>query len=316
MALKKKRFFTIGLAVLACSMTMVGLSACGKSDERSTYAQEFYAMSAISSINYWQNDAAQGQTAQTLADEQLQRPDTIQKTDVDNIANYMGMFEDMLASDTDKYYSHSAVSQDDTYASEYKLKMTLSVPKLGGGTEDFVMYYNEINTKTKEELDDNEIELEINTSLEGIIISGGATYNVVGEREYEKEGRETEISIKFTTYSSTNPLDFIVIENEMEGSEVEYEYSIYKNGMLASQTEVEFENERNEKSLELEFLNATPGSQNKVKYEITQSRTNPNQFEVFMKNASNESVVIERFTVTKTDSGYQFTYSNNYTEVI
>lgn len=310
MTLKKKKFTTLFLSIALGAFAMVGLTACGDETTGSQhFAQDFYAMSAISSLNYLQaNDGAQ-----SAAGTQVQRPAGMQEADVQNIAGYMGMFQDMLASDTTSYYTNGIVPTDDSYAAEYNFKMTLSVPSLSGQQQTFSMYYNEVYTNTEEEVDDNEIELEINTTLEGIIVSGDAVYNVRGEREYEQEGNETEISIEFRAY--INDTDYILIEHEMEDNEVEYQYTIFQNGQR-SETEVEFENERNGKKLELEFTNNSQTSQSGVKYEITQSAENENVFNVRIKSSINDVETGERFTITVTEEGYIFNYSDGSSETI
>lgn len=310
MVIKKKRFFTIALAVVFGAMALLGLSACGKKsdDNSSQYAQDFYAMSAISSFNYLQN----AENAQASASA-VERPSGIQEADVQSIAGYMGMFQDMLASDTTDYYTNGVVDSSDPYSEQYNFKMTLTVPSLDGISQTFSMYYNEVYTSTEEEIDDNELELEINTTLRGIIVSGGATYNVIGQREYEEEGRETEISIEFRAY--INDSDYILIEHEMEDREVEYQYTISQNGQR-SVTEVEFENERNEKKLELEFVSNSQTSQSKVKYEITQASNNENLFNVRVKSAIDGVATGETFTITVTESGYVFNYSNGFSETV
>lgn len=310
MVIKKKRFFTIALAVVFGAMALLGLSACGKKsdDNSSQYAQDFYAMSAISSFNYLQN--AENAQASTSA---VERPSGIQEADVQSIAGYMGMFQDMLASDTTDYYTNGVVDSSDAYSEQYNFKMTLTVPSLDGSSQTFSMYYNEVYTSTEEEIDDNELELEINTTLRGIIVSGGATYNVIGQREYEEEGRETEISIEFRAY--INDSDYILIEHEMEDREIEYQYTISQNGQR-SVTEVEFENERNEKKLELEFVSNSQTSQSKVKYEITQAPNNENLFNVRVKSAVDGVATGETFTITVTESGYVFNYSNGFSETV
>ena len=323
MVLNFKKVLLSGMALAVVATSSIGLTACGKTNTNDNVdAQDFYAMSVISSVNYFQNISGESQSTPLLFANDAQtstapesRPETISQDDVNNIAGYMGMFQDMLTSNTTSYYTNGAVDQDDDYYGEYNLKMTLTVPMLGGGEEEFVMYYKEVNTETEEEIDDNEIELEINTTLQGVIVNGDNVYDVSGKREYEKEGNETEISIELTTYSRANSQDYIKIEHEQENNEMEYNYSIYSNGHLINETEVEFENERNEKSLELEFVNNSVDAQNKVKYEITQSRTDENIFNVRVKNASNNSEVRDTFTIKIVD-GYEFTYSNGYTETI
>ena len=83
---------------------------------------------------------------------------------------------------------------------------------------------------------------------------------------------------------------------------------------MANETEVEFENERNEKSLELEFMNNSASGQDKVKYEITQDRNDENKFNVRVKSVSNENNIRENFVITITDTGYTFKYSNGFSE--
>lgn len=310
MVIKKKRFITLALSVCVGALAMVGLTACGgKSDSNQHYAQDFYAMSAISSFNFLQNSEG----SQSTAVAQVQRPTGMQEGDVQNIAGYMGMFQDMLASDTTDYYTNGTVDANDQYAGVYNFKMTLTVPSLDGGQQSFSMYYNEVYTNTEEEIDDNELELEIDTTLRGIIISGEDVFNVVGQREYEKEGREEEISIEFRAY--INNTDYILIEHEMEDGEVEYQYTIFQNGQR-SVTEVEFENERNEKKLELEFVTSSQTSQSKLKYEIVQAPSNENVFNVRVKSATDGVATGETFTITVTSEGYLFNYSNGSSEVV
>ena len=314
--MKKKRLLALGLTCALVGSVGVGLSACGKDNNQSPIdAQDFYAMAAISSVNYLQDETStSGQMVSATAADS--RPSTISQSDVNNIASYMGMFQDMLTNGNSNYYTNGAVEEGDEYAGTYNLKMTMTLPTVDGGEEVFVMYYKEVNTRTNEEIDDGEIELEVNTTLEGVIKVGEETFDVTGRREYEKEGKETEVSFEFTTRSSTNPQNYIKVEHEMEDDEIEYQYSIYNNGNLQSETNVEFENERREKSLELEFINNTTESRNRVKYEITQSTLNENLFNVKLKSATNEKDVRENFTIALGDSGYVFTYSNGFVETV
>ena len=325
MILKLKKGLFLGTAVALVATAGVGLTACGDNPSSATIdAQDFYAMAAISSVNYLQSNALATQSAlnnaSTFTDTSTgdtsatSRPSSVSDEDVNNLASYMGMFRDMLASDTTEYFTNTTVAETDEYYGEYNLKMTLSIPQINGGQEQFVMYYKEIDTKTEQELDDDEVELEVDTKLQGIIVYGGSTFDVVGEREYEQEGNETEVSIEFTTRSRANSQNYITIEHEKENNEIEYSYSIYQNGRLANETEVEFENERNEKSLELEFVNNSASGQDKVKYEITQNRNDENKCNVRVKSVSNENNIRENFIITITDTGYTFTYSNGFSE--
>lgn len=310
MKLKKSILFGLALAMTAGSA--VTLAACGKTNEEVS-AQDFYAMAALSSVNYLQEkdetlsiSTAKKQRALAQGDS---RPQSVSQQDVQSLSSYMDMFQDMLATDTTKYFTNSEVTQDDEYYQTYNLKMTFTIPT-NDGQQDLVMYYKEVRTDTHEEIDDDEVELEVNTTLEGVLVDGENAYDVVGMREYEKEGRETEVSYEFTTYSKQNRSDYVRIEHEKDNEEIEYQYSIYKNGIKTSETQVEFENERGKKSLELEFKT----NQTQVKYEIT--KRSQNVYQVRLKNVANKDEVKEVFTIEVTGQGYIFQYANGFSETV
>ncbi len=310
---KKKKFITVGMVFALGTMSMVGLTACGTSSGGdSGYAQDFYAMSAISSFNYLQglgNDMAINNTADTSTST------SIQEADEQNIVEYMGMFKGMLASETTDYYDNGIVPADDPYAEQFSYVMTLNVPAINGEpAQSFKMYYNEYYLSTEssdQQIDDDDFELEINTRIQGILISGENRYAVTGEREYEQEGNETEVEIWFRASIDTS--NYIMVEHEMEAGEYEYQYTLVNDGQVST-TEVEFENERGNKSLELEFETTTQTSQEKVKYEITQ--ISENEFNVKVKNASNNSETGVSFKIIATADGYQFVYSEQTSEVV
>ena len=310
MKLKKAILFGLALAVTAGSV--VTLSACGKTNEEVS-AQDFYAMAALSSVNYLQEQDGVVATTDARQKRALaqgdSRPQSVSQQDVQSLASYMGMFQDMLASDTNKYFTFSDVTQDDQYYQTYNLKMTFTIPT-NDGRQDLVMYYKEVRTDTHQEIDDDDVELEVNTTLEGVLVDGENAYDIVGKREYEKEGRETEVAYEFTTYSKQNHSDYVKIEHEKDSEEIEYQYTIYQNGKMTSETQVEFENERGKKSLELEF-NA---NQTQLKYEITQK--SQNVYQVRLKNVANKDEVKEVFTIEVTDQGYKFQYANGYSEMV
>lgn len=310
MKLKKSILFGLALALTAGSA--VTLSACGKTNEEVS-AQDFYAMAALSSVNYLQEQGEVLSTSTARKQRALaqgnSRPQSVSQQDVQSLTSYMDMFQDMLATDTTKYFTNSEVTQDDEYYQTYNLKMTFTIPTIDG-QQDLVMYYKEVRTDTHEEIDDDEVELEVNTTLEGVLVDGENEYDVVGMREYEKEGRETEVSYEFTTYSKQNRSDYVRIEHEKDNEEIEYQYSIYKNGAKVSDTQVEFENERGKKSLELEFKT----NQTQVKYEIT--KRSQNVYKVRLKNVANKDEVKEVFTIEVTGQGYKFQYANGFSEMV
>ncbi len=308
--MKLRKTLLFGFAFMFLASSAVTLTACGKGASGDVDAQDFYAMAALSSINYLEmqteNVSVQA-LGQTFADSTM-RPNTVTDKDVQDLAQYMAMFEGMLSESSEKYFSHSQVNANDEYYQTYNLKMTFNVPTLSG-QRNLTMYYKEIDTNTHQEIDDDEIELEINTTLEGVIVDGDKVYNVAGKREYEKEGKETEVGLEFRTYDSNNPTDYVMIEHEKENNEVEYTYTIYENNREISETQVEFENKRNNKTLELEF----ESHQGELEYEIIQK--SKDNYTVKLKNTQNRKEV-EVFTITSTTAGYVFTYSNGFSETI
>ena len=306
--MKFKKALLLSFSLIFLAGSAVTLSAC-TDEQGATSAQDFYAMAALSSVNYLQMQDAgnlSSTLSQTLAGET--RPDSVSEKDVQDLASYMAMFQGMLKNSTEQYFTNSEVDSTDEYYSTYNLKMTFTIPTLEG-QKNLVMYYKEIDTTTKEEIDDDEIEQEINTTLEGVLVDGENTYQVEGKREYEKEGNKTEVELEFKTYDQNDPNQYVLIEHEKENAEIEYKYSIFQNGNKISETQVEFENKRNNKSLELEF----ESHQGELEYEITQQ--SENVYNVKLKNSSNQQTVVT-FTITVTDEGYVFSYSNGFSETV
>ena len=163
-------------------------------------------------------------------------------------------------------------------------------------------------------------EIEVSTNLNGILIVEKneelSKFDIIGEKIVEIEDNETEVSIEFTTRSVTNPNEYIVVEQESEMNEFEFEYYVYHNvdgkAKLVSKTEIEIEDdlEDNEKKVELEFISLVNGGKNEIVYEIEKLSNNSLAVEYFKSN------IKSRIIITKTEGGYQFAYENGYTEIL
>lgn len=300
--MKKKIFTALAIGAL-CLPLGLGLAGCGgKSSDVDVVAKDVYAMSAVSSVMYLDDlDAEAGAQNETT------RPSHFTDDDVQGVKNYLEMFNGMLIGNGLEQDVINTPS-DDKYSGVYNFCMTISVPSVGGETVVYKMYYNEINKETKEEIDDGELELEVSSTLDGVLVFGDEEYEVHGEREFEKEGREEEASIEFTTRSRTNRRNYIVVEQSVENDEIEYEYKIYQNGRLVSETEVEMERERNHTEFELQFKDN--GALKAGVYRMYK-RDNDDTFVIdYIQNNVRDQIL----ATISAEGVITFTYSNGYIE--
>ena len=298
----KKIFTTLAIGAL-CLPRGLGLAGCGgKSSDVDVVAKDVYAMSAVSSVMYLDDlDAEAGAQNETT------RPSHFTDDDVQGVKNYLEMFNGMLIGNGLEQDVVNTPS-DDKYSGVYTFCMTISVPSVGGKIVEYKMYYNEINKETEEEIDDGELELEVSSTLDGVLVFGDEEYEVHGEREFEQEGNEEEASIEFTTYSRTNRENYIVVEQSVENDEVEYEYTIVKNGDIVSKTEVEMERERNRTEFELQFKDN--GALKEGVYRMYK-RDNDDTFVIdYTQNNVRDQIL----ATISTEGVITFTYSNGHIE--
>ena len=299
----KKILTTLAVGAL-CLPLGLGLAGCGgKSGDVDVVAKDVYAMSAVSSVMYLDD-----LDASVSSQEATSRPSHFTDADVQGVKNYLEMFNGMLIGEGLNQKVESTPVEDTEYYGRYNLCMTISVPSVTGETVVYKMYYKEINKETEEEIDDGELELEVSSTLDGVLVFGDAEYEVHGEREFEQEGNEEEASIEFTTYSRTNRENYIVVEQSVENDEIEYEYTIVKNGDIVSETEVEMERERNRTEFELQFKDN--GTLREGVYRMYK-RDNEDTFVIdYVLNDVPDQIL----ATISTEGVITFTYSNGYIE--
>lgn len=265
---KKSKFIAIIAAITLCLPLALLLTACGGT-KKQVNSKEMYALSAISSAIYLQQEQEQISAvksmkavplAQTLAD----KPANITDEDLAGTESCLTMFGDII-----KNNGFTQVVEKNTNLSEglknYNFVMTISIPHLSN-TNTYKLYYDEIDTETQVEIEDEETETEISTTLEGVLIANETHFKVEGKKTIETEGNNTEYSIEFKTYFDEN--NYVVVEQSSENNELEYEYEIYKNGVKVQKIEIEFEKENNKTELEFELVNINSGIKEKTTYKI------------------------------------------------
>ena len=265
---KKSKFLAIIAAITLCLPLALLLTACGGTKKQvNTNSKEMYALSAMSSAIYLrqeQTSVVKSMKAVELAQTQTGKPENITDEDLAGTESCLTMFGDVI-----KNNGYTQTVEKNTDSSEelkkYNFVMTISIPNLSNSNT-YKLYYDEIATETQSEIEDEETETEISTTLEGVLIANETHFKVEGKKTIETEGNNTEYSIEFKTYFDEN--NYIVVQQSSENNELEYEYEIYKNGVKVQKIEIEFEKENNKTELEFELVNINSGIKEKTIYKI------------------------------------------------
>lgn len=161
------------------------------------------------------------------------------------LERYMALVESLL-SDGGFNFS-SQISDREGYAE----KTVISYKDMKGDAHDYVMYFNQILTKS--ETDESDGETEENYSIKGVMVIDGADYEISGERKKESEEGESETETEFVVNLGENR--YIRVEQSVETeegeSEQEYCYSVYENGKLVERSAFSYETEENETELKM-----------------------------------------------------------------
>lgn len=305
----KKKIISIVCALALIGTMTAALTACdvkggGNAAKVKVNANDVYALSALTGAEY----LAQTESGATGAAETT-RPGVITDADVSGIKDCLNMFDDILAGGGISQNVAENTDKDGEFK-DYPFVMTVTVGNTGITAK---MYYKEVNTVTKTEIDDGEEETEVSTTLSGVMVFGDQKFDVTGKKEIETEGNETETSIEFTTKSTTNPLNYVKIKQSVEvengAQEVEYEYEIYENGEKAREfkLEIEDENGKTEVSFKMEIENVPE----ETEYKIIKGDVD-GKFKIKYEKGKEKGFI----TVEAVEGGYKLTYNNGYSEVI
>ena len=265
---KKSKFIAIIAAILLCLPLALLLTACGGTKKQvNTNSKEMYALSAMSSAIYLQQEqtsVVKSMKSVNLEQTSTEKPANITDEDLAGTKSCLTMFGDVIKNNgfTQKVEKNTNLSEE---LAKYNFVMTISIPNLSN-TNTYKLYYDEIATETQVEIEDEETETEISTTLEGVLIANETHFKVEGKKTIETEGNSTEYSIEFKTYLDEN--NYVVVEQSSENNELEYEYEIYKNGVKVQKIEIEFEKENNKTELEFELVNINSDIKETTIYKI------------------------------------------------
>lgn len=286
-------------------VSLLGMVACGhtKPNQTKIAARDVYAISAVSGMSYLVNlggAPAQTMSLMPFATQEVSRPEYITNEEVKGIKNCLFLFEDMLGND----FSQTVKNNPDV-ESEYSCVMTISL----GQSNSFLMYYNEIATETETEIDEDDGEIEVSSKLEGILVFGELTFDVLGERTVTTENDEVETSIEFTTRSKSDPSNSVTVCQTIENDEVEFEYKICKNDIEEQVLEIEIEYENGETELEFSLKQVAGETTTKTKYRVSKKADS----DVYDIKITRDDIK-DTMTATKTTDGYTLTFSNGAIE--
>lgn len=306
----KKKIISIVCALALIGTMTAALTACdvkgggGNAAKVKVNANDVYALSALTGAEY----LAQTESGATGAAETT-RPGVITDADVSGIKDCLNMFDDVISGGGITQTVEKNEDVEGLYK-DYPFVMTVTVGNTGITAK---MYYKEVNTVTKTEIDDGEEETEVSTTLSGVMVFGDQKFDVTGKKEIETEGNEKETSIEFTTKSKANPLNYVKIKQSVEvengAQEIEYEYEIYENGEKAREfkLEIEDENGKTEVSFKMEIENVPE----ETEYKIIKGDVD-GKFKIKYEKGKEKGFI----TVEEVEGGYKLTYNNGYSEVI
>ena len=152
---------------------------------------------------------------------------------------------DLLLANFDYQYSSNIVESD---KEEYQTKEIITYTSAEEENLEVILYYN-----TKEEIEQDEEEVEQETTRAGLLIKDETTYKFKTKVENEQEENEVETEEKFILYTSEDEKSYIKStrseEVEHNEKEVKYSYEIVENNKKVEEFSFKQEVEDNKEKI-------------------------------------------------------------------
>ena len=152
---------------------------------------------------------------------------------------------DLLLANFDYQYSSNIVESD---KEEYQTKEIITYSSAEDENLEVILYYN-----TKEEIEQDEEEVEQETTRAGLLIKDETTYKFKTKVENEQEENEVENEEKFILYTSEDEKSYIKStrseEVEDNEKEVKYSYEIVENNKKVEEFSFKQEVEDNKEKI-------------------------------------------------------------------
>lgn len=170
---------------------------------------------------------------------------------------------------------------------EYQHKAIIKI-----NNEDLTIYFNVIgenqNVENVDDDDDDEMDFEQNYAVEGIAVSGDVEYVLKGEKETETEEGETESELEMIIYMDKDAGNYIVVQQEIEQGEQEFEYTIFEKHKIVDTFSIEAEKDEDG---EEEYEYRKGGTEDRpdisIKYKMVKNK-NKEMLKIQYKNKSDQ----------------------------
>ena len=248
------------IMILITTLSLGLIVSCALNDNNKPLSQEDLTMAqTVLSINM-----LDGENVNNLKNlRKSQENSSLNQEVADKVLSQIEVIEDALS------YNPLDVNVMDSDREEYDKKLEATLTDINGKNEKYILYYN--YSLSHEEKDEGEVEKTY--SLKGLAYVSDVEYQINGVFEEEIEGskkeQETEIKV------SLDDKNYVLISQEIEDSETEYSFSLFKNGVMEEEYEIEIEDrrnhiaisiqeERNNEEFEIEFYKSKTTSNNVI----------------------------------------------------
>ena len=245
------------LPIILAIGILLGLVACkelNKENSKEFFNNEIDNISyqALSSIKLLESktEIKKAKRAQNLSG-----TNDVEVTEKEVIDRYLEMMNELL--DTNGGFSSKTLVSDKV---EYQNLVEITTKNLQGELTTYSLYYNE--TSVKQEIDDDDDEIEITKTIEGIAVVNGTEYKLVGKIEEESEKDETENESYFKIIEDER--NYVIVKEEVEQEaneyEHEYKYEVITNGVKTNSLSFELEKENGKLKIKMKESSDTKTS--------------------------------------------------------
>ncbi len=259
----KRNYFKFKIAPFALSFALiiivVGLfiinydkPSLARPLEKINKAKATYVMQATSLFNY-ADDSVFNSNSEVMSYTNISNNE---KTNYNHIATQISenleAVEEIFNKDNTKY---ELIKQENEQY-EYKMQATINV---GTEIKTYVMYYNEAVLYDKHQ---NKNVDEVSSKIEGYIESNNVKYYLQGIKEIE----EDETEIEFKLYLNAQKTNYIVVSQEIEARENEYNYIFFENNKMIKEIEIEKQTRNKTEVIELSIENKEENTEEEYEF--------------------------------------------------